>query len=211
MPTSIYHITHTRNLKSIFQSGGLIANSRLRQRQIKYQDIAHGHIQDRRGLTRVPCAAHGCLHDYVPFYFAPRSPMLYAIHKGNVEDYAEGQNPVIYLVYEAETIVANKLVFTFTDGHAVIAYSEFYDDLQRLDMIDWEIMSADFWGNTQEDGDRKRRRQAEFLVHQFCPLTLIKEIGVVNNTLQKQVREILQDFNYQIPIRVYSNWYYSNY
>jgi hypothetical protein len=208
MPTFIYHITHIKNLKFILESGGLIANSGLKRQQINYQDIAHGHIQDRRALTRVPCAARGCLHDYVPFYFAPRSPMLYAIHRGNVEGYADGQNPIIHLVSEAETIAANNLAFAFTDGHAVIAYSEFYDDLQQLDMIDWEIMSADFWGNTQEDGDRKRRRQAEFLVHQFCPWTLIKEIGVINSTLQKQVREILQDFNYQTPIRVYSSWYY---
>ena len=146
MPTLIYHITHIKNLKSILQSGGLIANSRLKQQQINYQDIAHGHIQDRRALTRVPCAARGCLHNYVPFYFAPRSPMLYAIHRGNVEGYADGQNPVINLVSEAETIAANNLDFAFTDGHAVIAYSEFYDDIQRLDMIDWEIMSADFLG-----------------------------------------------------------------
>ncbi len=208
MPTRVYHITHIKNLVSILQSDGLIAISRLQQQQISYQDIAHRSIQDRRAVTRVPCAAGGCLHDYVPFYFAPRSPMLYAIYRGNVEAYTEGQSPVIYLVSEAEIIAANNLVFAFTDGHAVIGYTDFYDDLQSLDMLDWEIMQAQYWNNTLDDGDRKRRRQAEFLVHQFCPWTLITEITVINNIVGSQVQQILQNFNYQTPIKVYSGWYY---
>lgn len=208
MPTPIYHITHIRNLQSILKLGGLIANNRLKQQQINYQDIAHGSIQDRRTLIRVPCAAGGCLHDYIPFYFAPRSPMLYTINRGNVEGYAEGQNPILHIVTEAEIISANNLVFAFTDGHAVMDYSEFYDDLQFLNMIDWEIMRAKYWNNTQEDGDRRRRRQAEFLVHQLCPWALITEIGVINHTVSSQVEQILQNFNCQTPVRVYPSWYY---
>ncbi len=208
MPTPIYHITHIRNLQSILQLGGLIANNRLKQQQVNYQDIAHGNIQDRRALIGVPCAAGGCLHDYIPFYFAPRSPMLYTIDKGNVEGYTEGQNPVIDIVTEAEIISANNLVFAFTDGHAVMDYSEFYDDLQFLNMIDWEIIRARYWNNTPDDLDKKRRRQAEFLVHQLCPWALITEIGVINNTVQLQVQQILQNFNCQTPVKVYSSWYY---
>ncbi|HAG83553.1 MAG TPA: DUF4433 domain-containing protein [Cyanobacteria bacterium UBA12227] len=208
MSTPIYHITHIRNLQSILQLGGLIANNRLKEQQINYQDIAHGNIQDRRALIRVPCAASGYLHDYIPFYFAPRSPMLYTINLGNVEGYIEGQNPVIHIVTEAEIISANNLVFAFTDGHAVMNYSDFYDDLQRLDMIDWEIMRAKYWNNTPSDGDRRRRRQAEFLVHQFCPWALIIEIGVINSTVQSQVGQILQNFNCQTPVKVYPSWYY---
>lgn len=43
--------------------------------------IAHNTIQDRRAQTYVPCLPGGNPHDYVPFYFAPCSPMLYAAHK----------------------------------------------------------------------------------------------------------------------------------
>jgi ssDNA thymidine ADP-ribosyltransferase, DarT len=208
MPTFVYHITHIRNLQSILQLDGLIANNRLKQQQINYQDIAHGSVQDRRALIRVPFAAGGCLHDYIPFYFAPRSPMLYTINKGNVEGYTEGQTPVIYIVTEAEIIAANNLVFAFTDGHAVMDYSEFYDDLQFLNMIDWDIMRERYWNNTPSDGDRRRRRQAEFLVHQFCPWSLITQIGVINNTVKSQVEQILQNFNCSTPVKVYPSWYY---
>ncbi|MEH2002384.1 MAG: DarT ssDNA thymidine ADP-ribosyltransferase family protein [Nostoc sp.] len=81
MPTPIYHITHINNLPSILKSGGLMANSRLRQEKIKYLDIAYGHIQDRRGMTRVICGGGGSLHDYVPFYFALALPCSTLITK----------------------------------------------------------------------------------------------------------------------------------
>jgi ssDNA thymidine ADP-ribosyltransferase, DarT len=74
--------------------------------------------------------------------------------------------------------------------------------------IDWKIMKATYWSDTPEDGDRRRRRQAEFLVHQFCPWKVITEIGVINNTVQSQVQQILQNFNQKLPIKVYSSWYY---
>lgn len=209
MPTSIYHITHIDNLPSILKSGGLIANSRLRQRQTNYLDIAHENIQDRRARTEVPCGAGGYLHDYVPFYFAPRSPMLYAIHKQNVDGYSGGQKPIIHLVSQIEAIENSEIAFAFTDGHGIMDYTDFYDDLYALShVIDWELMESKYWLDTPDDPNRKCKRQAEFLIHEFCHWNLIKEIGVINLTMQREVREILQKFNIQTQINVYSNWYY---
>jgi ssDNA thymidine ADP-ribosyltransferase, DarT len=209
MPTSIYHVTHLRNLRSIIDAGGLMAKNALDLRQINYADIAHQSIQDRRAIVRVPCGAEGVLHDYVPFYFAPRSPMLYTIKMGNVEGYQEGQNPVIYFVCEAESISSTGIEFAFTDGHAIMGYSSFYNDLNVLDdVIDWNVMKTNYWADTDEDGDRKRRRQAEFLVHQICPWHLIREIGVNNSQMKGKVEELLQNVNYCPPVRVYSSWYY---
>ena len=205
----IYHITPINNLSSILNLGGLVANSRLKQEKINYQDISYEHIQDRRGRTPVPCGAGGYLHDYVPFYFAPRSPMLYAIHKGNVPNYQEGQNSVIYLVADINIIETEGLDFVFTDGHAAMAYADFYTDLEALGhVIDWDLMELKFWFNTEDDPNRSCRRQAEFLVHQFFHWHLIQEIGVINTTIQIQVREILQSFNIQTLVNVYSRWYY---
>ena len=185
------------------------AQNTLRQHEIEYLDIAYENIQDRRARTIVPCGAKGVLHDYVPFYFAPRSPMLYTIHKGNVKGYNQGQKPVIHLVTKAEAIEDEKIAFVFTDGHAVMSYTEFYNDLQALAFaIDWDIMEEKYWMDPPEDGDRKRRRQAEFLVYQFCPWQLIKEIGVIDGTIKSQVEEILQNFKHQPKVNVSSDWYY---
>ncbi|WP_013324670.1 type II toxin-antitoxin system toxin DNA ADP-ribosyl transferase DarT [Gloeothece verrucosa] len=210
MPPSIYHITHLNNLASILRAGGLIANSRLRQQQINYTDIAHEQIQDRRARKRLPCGAGGTLHDYVPFYFAPRSPMLYAIHTGNVRGYQDGQDSIIHLVTDIEApFFEEENAFVFTDGHAIMDYSDFYDDLNALDfVIDWELMKSKYWFDTEDYPDRKWRRQAEFLVYERCPWDLITEIGVINSTIQLRVQNILKNFSDLTPVRVYPNWYY---
>lgn len=190
-------------------TGGLIANSRLRQQQTNYIDIAHEHIQDRRATTKVPCNGGGSLHDYVPFYFAPRSPMLYAIYKQNIDSYSGGQQPIIHLVSEAYTIKTSGLKFAFTDGHAIMAYSDFYQEISDLQsVIDWKLMKSKYWANTPDDPNRKWRRQAEFLVYEYCPWTLIQEIGVINSIIRQQVQQILANFNLETSVKIYSSWYY---
>jgi hypothetical protein len=58
--------------------------------------------------------------------------------------------------------------------------------------------------------DRQRRKQAEFLVHQFCPWTLIREIGVMNNAAKMDVEAVLRNFdaNQNRPVKIRSGWYY---
>lgn len=125
----LYHLTSVENLPSIIQSGGLKSKNGLLQEGTTYQNIAYEHIQDRRANRVVPCSAGGCLHDYVPFYFGPRAPMLYAINKGSVEGYDDGQEPLLHLVTKIGFIQDNGLDFAFTDRHAVLTYTNFYDDL----------------------------------------------------------------------------------
>lgn len=169
MQILIYHITHIDNLESILSEGGLLAYNIMLETQTNYTNIAYQNIQDRRATNDVPCGGGGVLHDYVPFYFAPRSPMPYTISRGNVENYTQGQAAVIHLVSSIENIEAEDLCFVFTDGHAVMTFTDFFDDLNYLGAIDWDVMESRYWNDTNEDNDRKRRRQAEFLVRYFFP------------------------------------------
>jgi len=208
VPLPIYHITPIDNLESIISEGRLLAYNVMLETGTNYTNIAYENIQDRRARIRVPCGAGGVLHDYVPFYFAPRSPMLYTINQGNVPNYTQGQAALIHLVSDVEDIDARGLDFVFTDGHAVMQFTDFFDDLDYLGAIDWDVMESRYWSDTNEDNDRKRRRQAEFLVRNFFPWELITEIGVINYTIQSQVENILQNFTDQTPVRVHKDWYY---
>lgn len=208
MPLPIYHITPIDNLESIISEGGLLAYNVILETGTNYTNIAYENIQDRRARIRVPCGAGGLLHDYVPFYFAPRSPMLYTISRGNVENYTQGQAALIHLVSDVEDIDARGLEFVFTDGHAVMTFTDFFDDLNYLGTIDWDVMESRYWNDTNEDNDRKRRRQAEFLVRYFFPWQLITEIGVMNSTIKTQAENILQNFTHKPSVIVRNNWYY---
>ena len=209
MPLPIYHITPIDNLESILSAGGLLAYNVMLETGTNYTNIAYENIQYRRARIRVPCGAGGVLHDYVPFYFAPRSPMLYTINRGNVPNYTQGQEAVIHLVSHVEDIDARgDLDFVFTDGHAVMEFTTFFDDLNYLDNIDWDVMEARYWRDTNEDNDRKRRRQAEFLVRNFLPWELITEIGVMNSTIKANTENILQNFTHKPSVIVQKSWYY---
>ena len=92
--------------------------------------------------------------DYVPFYFAPRSPMLYAIDRGAVAGYQGGQAPIIYLCSTVEAVVEKGLEWVFTEGHAEMAYTDFFNDVADLDKVDWKLMREKYWNDTDEDGDQ---------------------------------------------------------
>lgn len=180
----------------------------MNSQDVKHVGIAHRHIKERRARRIVPIAPGGTLADYVPFYFAPRSPMLFAIHTGSVEGYTEGQIEVLHLVTSVETIQKKKFPFAFTDGHAEIAFSRFYDDVSALDQIDWDIIKATYWNDTDQDNDKKRRRQAEFLVYQFFPWELVEEIGVINDTVAERVKGILSSLRKYPEVMIQKKWYY---
>lgn len=175
MPTPIYHITNIDNLPRIIQTGGLWCDAERVRQEFDCVGIAHDRLKQRRTRTSVrnragqAVAAGGVLADYVPFYFANRSPMLFSIHTGYVEGYEGGQGNVVYLVSAVERVVAEKRAWCFTDGHAVEAVTEFYADTERLDTIDWAVVASWSWRNREDDLDRKRRKQAEFLVHRSVP------------------------------------------
>ena len=208
VPTRIYHITHLRNLDLILPDAGLKCCATLRREGVGYVNIAHLNVQDRREVTQVPCGAGGVLHDYVPFYFAPRPPMLYVISRGGVEGYAEGQGPVVHLVSTAQRVAAAPLPFAFTDGHGTMALTDFYEDLHDLDAVDWSIMTAKYWADTPQDNDRSRRRQAEFLVHELFPWHLIEEIGVMNTGMRNKVEQVLEGAPHKPRVMVHPDWYY---
>jgi hypothetical protein len=200
----IYHITSVDNLPGIIKAGGLLCNRDAKN--IEFVNIGHQNIKDRRTRKKVPCGPGGVVADYVPFYFAPRSPMLFTINKGNVEGYTHGQGPIVHLVSSTEAVDAEGLDWVFTEGHAVIDYTDFFDDFADLGKIDWPLMNARYWSDTDADGDRLRRRQAEFLVHGFFPWKLVLGIGVCNTATAQKAQGIV---NGKVPpVEVRQGWYY---
>lgn len=97
VPTPIVHFTRVEHLATIIR-GGLLSDSRAQQSGMLQVEVGHPDIKERRRRRPVPAAAGGVVADYVPFYFAPRSPMLYVIERGNVPTYDQGCDRIIYLV-----------------------------------------------------------------------------------------------------------------
>lgn len=131
--------------------------------------------------------ARGTIHDYVPFYFGPLSVMLLNLHTGRVAGYEEGQSPIVYLVSSIERVRAAGRPWVFSDGHGLAALTHWYDDPSRLGEVDWDLVGARYWSDQPDDNDRKRRKQAEFLVWRHLPWSAIAGIAVLNASVKAKV------------------------
>lgn len=167
-------------------------------------------VQGARANVQIDCGPQGTIHDYVPFYFGCLSPMMLKLKTGRVTGYTGGQDPLIYLVTTVQAIVEAEMAFAFSNGHGLAAFTDWFDDLDSLDEVDWKMVNQRYWTDNVDDMDRQRRKQAEFLVHDMCPWSLIQEIAVVNIAMKERVEQILGHFpgSECRPVRVRSSWYY---
>jgi hypothetical protein len=163
----VMHFTHIENLPGILTAGYPQADSLVDRPSALRVEAADLAVKARRKQRRVPLAPFGTVADYVPFYFAPRSPMLLTLASGKITTYSGGQDPLVYLVSSTEAVAAAGRPCLFSDGNCASPLTQFFGDFELLEsVVDWELMTARMWANTLEDQDRMRRRMAEFLVHQ---------------------------------------------
>lgn len=134
--------------------------------------------------------------------------MLFLIKQGGVEGVATQQERIVYLVSTVEAVCAAGLPCVFTDGHTAMAVTTFFEDPARLDAIDWPLMRARYWRDTMEDGDRKRRRQAELLVHRRVPWRLIERVVVKTRRAAAAVARQLTGAAHIPEVRLDPTWYF---
>lgn len=69
-------------------------------------------------------------------------------------------------------------------------------------------MRSKYWNHTVDQPDRKRKRQAEFLVHHFAPWTLVQRIGVRTVAMRQEVEAMLAVSAHRPGVEVKGDWYY---
>jgi hypothetical protein len=209
-------MTHVEHLSGIISEGALVCDAEAARRSLSSKSIAYSGIKARRAVTPVQnlqgeaIAAGGMLSDYVPFYFCNRSPMLGAIYMGKIDN-PIAQREVIYLVSSTERIAPTDLTWCFTDGHGIEGFTDFFDDLADLNQLDWKAIDTWRWGGKwlQQDPHVKRKKQAEFLVHERFPWTLVERIGVMDAEMASVVKEIIRGAAHQPPVAIEPKWYYN--
>jgi hypothetical protein len=203
------HFTHIGNLPGILTASCLRADVMLRRDSVDVVQAADPVIKARRRQLRIPLSPFACVADYVPFYFAPRSPMLFKLVKGGVPGYADGQDPLIYLVSTTEHVASAGLRYLFSDGNCAASVTQFFDRLRDLDSaVDWPLMRSTMWNNTADDPDRMRRRMAEFLVHERMPISCLAGIAVRTAAMKEHVTRTLAKRDVRLPVWVRSGWYF---
>ena len=204
----IYHIVHVDRLPHIIAAGHLYSDTYMKTQQGMGTNIGMFTIKARR-LT-LSLSSHSGLHvgACVPFYFCPRSVMLYLFHQNNHPDlaYRGGQGPIVHLEADLYATIAWAIAqpkrWAFTTTNAGSNYFSDYNNTNLLGNINWQAVSARAWKKYREE------KQAEFLLEDEFPWTLVERIGVMSASVQQQVTLALQNALYKPPVAVIPNWYY---
>jgi hypothetical protein len=168
----IYHITHVRNISQILQAGVIWSDSKRIELGLDCEIVGMSRIKQRRLYEiEVRCNPGTKVGEYTPFYFCPRSIMLYILSKGNHPDvsYAEGQGPIVHLQADLTKTIRwaeqHGVHWAFSDRNAGTYVAQFYNRPDDLDKINWRAVTAtDF-----RDMIIKEGKQAEFLMHESFP------------------------------------------
>ena len=204
----IYHIVHVDRLTSIVTDGCLWSDAALQRRARPGTVIGMSAIKQRRLTNPVKCRPGLNVGDCVPFYFCARSVMLYVITMANHSelDFRGGQGPILHLEADLHEAVdwaeRNQRQWAFTLSNAGSRYFQDRCDLTQLGEIDWDAVEARMWqGRT--DG-----KQAEFLMEQSFPWTLVRRVGVRSVSIHEQVAAALQGVDHRPDVELRREWYY---
>lgn len=171
----IYHMTHKSNLQNILQNGLLSHNSAHSQNFTK-TDISDIDVNSRRGKV----------HDFVPFYFNPKNPMLYK--RKNI------QTDIIILCIDR---IILKSDFKFTDGNAASNSTKFYSEVKDLAKLNWSIINSEYWSDFI---DGKRIRCSEILIPNEVKTGNIKKIYCCNSETEEYVKSKLGGFKIEVTV-----------
>lgn len=207
----IYHITHVDNLPAIVRDRVLLSDATIAARGGPSVMIGMSEIKRRRiEEIMVSCHPETKVGDYVPFYFCPRSVMLYLLYRANHQDlsYLGGQGPILHLEADLHEVAQwadrKGIRWAFSLSNAGSYYVEFCDRLDELDLINWAAVSEqDF-----RSPDVKEGKQAEFLVHDTFPWELIRRIGVCSADIKARAETALEGATHRPPVEILRHWYY---
>jgi hypothetical protein len=207
----IYHILHADRLPSVIVDGFLYSDAIIHRRDPGGTVIGMGEIKRRR-LEDLTLASHPDLHvgECVPFYFCPRSIMLFMIYKRNHPnlEYTGGQDPVIHLEFDLKTVAnwADGQIrrWAITKGNAGSRYFEDSGSLESLNELNWPAIQARQWN----DPAVREHKQSEFLVEEKVAWHLVERIGVQNQGTRERVEAIVASCRHRPPVEIQSSWYY---
>jgi hypothetical protein len=206
----IYHIVHVDRLASFVADGCLWADAEVVKRGEPGTTIGIGGIKARRLGLPADCHPGDFVGEFVPFYFCPRSIILFVIHYANHPElaYRGGQGPIVHLEADLHEVVgwanASGRKWAFTLSNAGAYYTQFRARVDQLDEVNWPAVAAtDF-----RPAEVKEGKQAEFLVHHQFPWHLVRRIGASAQGVAQQVANAMSGVAYRPVVEIRRDWYF---
>lgn len=196
----LFRMVHWQNVEYILQNG--LCCREHASADPNYINIGHRQLISDRHDHPIALPNAGSLGDYVPFYFAGHSPMLYLIMNGYQGVTQLPQADIVYLVCKFGDIENSELNYIFTDRNAKISVANFYTDKENFDNLKWDIIYSKNWKNDDTNLSRQDYKQAEFLIKDHVPVQYLHAIVVKNEERKVYFEELLAKLALDIKVYV---------
>jgi hypothetical protein len=202
----IFRIIHRTNLPWVLAHGLHCGNSA--ERSERWVSIGNQELIAKRSQWPVAASPGGVLNDYVPFYFTPFSPMMYAIKTGWNGVQRHPPQEILILVSSLRQVAAQGLTWLFTDTHANNSMARYFSRLDDLDRLDWRILQARDFKRDPNDPGKFGRYQAEALVHRHCPVQGLSGLVCFDEAAKMQAQQAVNAAG-SVSLRIVkrTSWY----
>jgi len=205
----VYHIVHVDRLPFIIAENRLLCDAEIARHPPLGTTIGMDNIKQRR-LNELSLSSHPGLMvgECVPFYFCPRSVMLYVINQANYPglSFTGGQDPIVHLEANLQKTIdwagRKNRRWAFTTSNAGSRFFDDYSNLEQLDRIDWNAVQARDWRSCKD------QKQAEFLVERSFPWKLVTRIGVLSRGVYQRASASLDASEHKPRLEITREWYY---
>lgn len=199
-----YRLTHRDNLPHILQHG--LCTKHHPNANPDFRAIGNPDIIGTRDKApvRIEGKDYGTIGEYIPFYFTPRSPMLFNIVTGHRQPFVPKLPRDELIIFRSTAgMLSSAGQFFFTNGQANHRHTKHTIRLESLSRIDWRVIDAgDF--SSKGDGSEERRRlyEAEFLIYQHLSLKHIESVVVFNKDAAIFVDNQMKAAGTSLPINI---------
>jgi hypothetical protein len=193
--TLVFRLMHKDNLQLLLEAEGICASAHefARCNSGRYVQIGAADVIQKRAQKMMPIGSDVSkpLNEYVPFYFAHKSLMLYNIITGTNVARCDRKDLVLLVAYAEELAAANPAIghIITTNGNAAAEITIFKLGYQQVEsFVSFDLIDSGNFASDARDVDKKRRYNAEFLVYRFVPLSFVRHILVCGKEVLNELR-----------------------
>ncbi|MCP4911481.1 MAG: DUF4433 domain-containing protein [Oligoflexia bacterium] len=192
----LLHLTHVSNLTSIFSNSRIYSKNSLSTHSIYYKDISNPSVQEGREAKTLACTGEP-LHNYVPFYFGKKTPMVASLQSRNSE--------FVFLQFSSDLLEDYDCVITDGNARSGNTQSIEYLNIESLELIDSKSVNTVKYAH---DAEIKRKKQSEVLVYDFIGLEHLKCVICYDDGVKTTVSSIKSANSINCGVYVNANAYY---
>jgi len=189
-----HHMTHIDNLDGILSSGEIKSYNRVNG---AYTNIANDDVQAVRAAIMIPETKRP-LHDYVPLYFGFKTPMVACNQHQN--------ESIVFLRFSLD-LLGECSGIVIANGNARSRGTKFqlYRGIDDLGILDTKAVLTVKYAH---DPELKRRKQAEMLIPDGLPTSMILDIICFSEDARTTVITKQKRYGMSIATLVRRGWYF---